>query len=236
MGDQSCPYASAMNPLARLARFIGTKRWLMKIEPLIPRIETFLAWLTGGRVSVLRIAGLPGLRLTVLGRKSGQPRTTNLLCAPYQDGFLVNGSNWGHPKHPVWTANLVAADTAEVVLWTGPDGARQAGHRRRSRPVMARAPRRVAWLPDGARDVGPRLSSVPAGAGRRPGLTVGRTSIRRGRPCRPPAIVRRYGCAHVECERGRRQTAGVGVPCGCGQLCPPRGGVGAGLCCRARYR
>jgi len=109
------PYASAMNPLARLARFIGTKRWLMKIEPLIPRIETFLAWLTGGRLSVLRIAGLPGLRLTVLGRKSGQPRTTNLLCAPYQDGFLVNGSNWGHPKHPVWTANLMAADTAEVV-------------------------------------------------------------------------------------------------------------------------
>ena len=87
----------------------------MKIEPLIPRIETFLAWLTGGRLSVLRIAGLPGLRLTVLGRKSGQPRTTNLLCAPYQDGFLVNGSNWGHPKHPVWTANLMAADTAEVV-------------------------------------------------------------------------------------------------------------------------
>ncbi len=35
--------------------------------------------------------------------------------APYQDGFLVNGSNWGHPKHPVWTANLMAADTAEVV-------------------------------------------------------------------------------------------------------------------------
>ncbi len=104
-------YESA-RPLGPVYR---TKRWLMKIEPLIPRIETFLAWLTGGRLSVLRIAGLPGLRLTVLGRKSGQPRTTNLLCAPYQDGFLVNGSNWGHPKHPVWTANLMAVDTAEVV-------------------------------------------------------------------------------------------------------------------------
>ncbi len=115
MGHLSCPYDPPMNPLTPLARFIGTKQWLMKIEPLIPRVERFLAWLTGGRVSVLRIAGLPGLRLTVLGRKSGQPRTTNLLCAPYQHGFIVNGSNWGHPKHPVWTANLAAADTAEVV-------------------------------------------------------------------------------------------------------------------------
>ena len=104
-----------MNALAPLARFIGTKRWLMKIEPLIPVIERFLAWLTGGRVSVLRIAGLPGLRLTVRGRKSGQPRTTNLLCAPFGDGFIVNGSNWGQPKHPAWTANLAVADSAEVV-------------------------------------------------------------------------------------------------------------------------
>jgi len=82
-----------MNPLAALARYLGTKPWLMKIEPLIPWIERFLAWLTRGRVSVLRIAGLPGVRLTVTGRKSGRPRTTNLLCAPYGDGLLVNGSN-----------------------------------------------------------------------------------------------------------------------------------------------
>ncbi len=104
-----------MNPIAALARYLGAKPWLMKIEPLIPPVERFLAWLTGGRVSVLRIAGLPGLRLTALGRKSGQPRTTNLLCAPYGDGFIVNGSNWGRPKHPAWTANLAAADTADVV-------------------------------------------------------------------------------------------------------------------------
>ena len=104
-----------MNSLAPVARYIGTKRWLMKIEPLIPIIERFLAWLTGGRVSLLRIAGLPGLRLTVLGRKSGQPRTTNLLCAPFGDGFIVNGSNWGKPKHPAWTTNLAATDSAEIV-------------------------------------------------------------------------------------------------------------------------
>lgn len=105
-----------MNPLAPVARYIGTKPWLMKIEPLIPWLERFLAWLTGGRVSILRAAGLPGLRLTVLGRKSGRPRTTNLLCAPHRGGFVVNGSNWGRPKHPMWTANLLAAETAEVVF------------------------------------------------------------------------------------------------------------------------
>lgn len=103
-----------MQAVTAFARYIGTKRWLMRIEPLIPYLERFLGWLTGGRVSVLRLAGLPGLRLTVAGRKSGEPRTNNLLCAPYRDGFVVNGSNWGKPKHPTWTVNLMAAETAEV--------------------------------------------------------------------------------------------------------------------------
>lgn len=105
-----------MHAVTAFARYVGTKRWLMRIEPLIPYVERFLGWLTGGRVSVLRLAGLPGLRLTVAGRKSGEPRTNNLLCAPHRDGFVVNGSNWGKPKHPTWTVNLMAAETAEVTF------------------------------------------------------------------------------------------------------------------------
>ncbi|WP_241248901.1 nitroreductase family deazaflavin-dependent oxidoreductase [Rhodococcus sp. X156] len=103
-----------MHPLAAIARAIGTKPWLMKIEPAIPRVERWLARLTHGRITLLRLAGLPGVRITVPGRTSGKPRTTNLLCVPHGDSFIVNGSNWGRPQHPAWTANLMAADTAEV--------------------------------------------------------------------------------------------------------------------------
>ena len=35
---------------------------------------------TRGRVTVIDIAGLPNLNLTVKGRKSGVERTTPLLC------------------------------------------------------------------------------------------------------------------------------------------------------------
>ncbi|MGZ4554057.1 MAG: nitroreductase family deazaflavin-dependent oxidoreductase [Mycobacteriaceae bacterium] len=105
-----------MNPLAAFARFLGARPWMMKFAPVIPWVERFLAWLTGGRLSLLRVARLPGVRLTVLGRKSGVPRTTYLLCVPYGNGCIVNGSNWGRPHHPAWTANLMAAETAEVVF------------------------------------------------------------------------------------------------------------------------
>jgi len=141
-------------------------------------------------VSVLRIAGLPGLRLTVLGRKSEQPRTTNLLCAPYGGGFIVNGSNWGHPKHPAWTASLAAADTAEVVY---------RGQTLRVRVTQATGTDRARLWPV-LLDVWPGyqmehelfgrdFQGVPAGAG----AVLICVPLRRGSR-RHRAVVRRCGC------------------------------------------
>lgn len=50
------------------------------------------------------------------GRKSGEPRTTPLLCVPHEGGWLVAGSNWGAPKLPIWVLNLRAAGGGEVVF------------------------------------------------------------------------------------------------------------------------
>ena len=38
--------------------------------------------------------------LTVIGRKSGIPRQTPLLCVPYGDDILIAGSNFGSDKQP----------------------------------------------------------------------------------------------------------------------------------------
>jgi deazaflavin-dependent oxidoreductase (nitroreductase family) len=70
----------------------------------------------GGRVSLVALAGLPSLRLTTTGRKSGLPRSTNLLYFPHGDDFVLTGSNWGRPKNPAWTLNLRADPQAEVAL------------------------------------------------------------------------------------------------------------------------
>jgi deazaflavin-dependent oxidoreductase (nitroreductase family) len=59
-------------------------------------------------VTVLDIAGLPNLNLTVRGKKSGVERTTPLLCVPDGDTILIAGSYFGGPKMPLWVGNLRA--------------------------------------------------------------------------------------------------------------------------------
>ncbi len=68
----------------------------------------------GGRVSLVALAGLPSLRLTTTGRKSGLSRSTNLLYYPHGDDFVLTASNWGRRHDPAWALNLRANPKAEV--------------------------------------------------------------------------------------------------------------------------
>ena len=102
------------NPMSILARWLGTREWLMRLSTVIIWIESRLRRLTNNRASLVGIAGLPSLQITVPGRKSGVPRTTALLCVPLGESFIVTGSNWGRPKHPVWSANLAAVDHVQT--------------------------------------------------------------------------------------------------------------------------
>ncbi|MFI2216826.1 nitroreductase family deazaflavin-dependent oxidoreductase [Rhodococcus sp. NPDC019627] len=102
------------NPLVALARWLGTQEWVMRLAPVIIWLESHLRSWTGNRVSLMGIAGLQSVQVTVPGRKSGTPRTTALLCIPHGDGYIVTGSNWGRPDHPMWSANLRDAQEARV--------------------------------------------------------------------------------------------------------------------------
>ncbi len=103
------------NPLPAVGRTLGRRRAVMRIAPFIIVLERLVRRITGGRHGVLDVAGLPSMELTVLGRKSGLPRTVSLLYVPDgPDDFLLVGSNWGRPQHPSWSANLCAADHAEI--------------------------------------------------------------------------------------------------------------------------
>ncbi len=98
-----------MNILTPLAVRIGAIPWMPKLLPQITATDKFIQKVSKGRVTILDIAGLPNLMLTVKGRKSGVPRTTPLLCVPYENGNLIAGSNFGGPKLPVWVVNVRAA-------------------------------------------------------------------------------------------------------------------------------
>ncbi|MFB9305418.1 nitroreductase family deazaflavin-dependent oxidoreductase [Kibdelosporangium philippinense] len=78
------------------------------------RIDKVLLRLTKGRITLVGMAGMPSLTLTVIGRKTGLPREISLLYVPDGDDILLVGSNWGGPGHPVWTVNLMANPDAKV--------------------------------------------------------------------------------------------------------------------------
>jgi deazaflavin-dependent oxidoreductase (nitroreductase family) len=88
----------------------------MRTAGLVVWADKKLHRVSGGRVSLVALAGLPSLRLTTTGRKTGLPRSTNLLYFPHGADFVLTGSNWGRPKDPAWTLNLRANPKAEIAI------------------------------------------------------------------------------------------------------------------------
>src|SRR3954468_11004335 len=97
---------TVMTPLAVR---IGAISWMPRLLPQITATDKLVQRVSRGKVTILDIAGLPNLMLTVKGRKSGIPRTTPLLCVPHENGNLIAGSNFGQLKPPVWVVNARAA-------------------------------------------------------------------------------------------------------------------------------
>jgi len=127
-----------MGLLTPIARRVGAIRWLPNYLPKIVWTDKQLQKLTRSRVTLLDVAGLPNVNLTVKGRKSGLERTTPLLCVPDRNTWLLAGSNFGGPKEPLWVMNLRAAGGEAVIQY-----------QRERIPVIATeldgADRAVAW-------------------------------------------------------------------------------------------
>nr|WP_042196921.1 nitroreductase family deazaflavin-dependent oxidoreductase [Kibdelosporangium sp. MJ126-NF4]CEL22629.1 hypothetical protein [Kibdelosporangium sp. MJ126-NF4]CTQ89771.1 hypothetical protein [Kibdelosporangium sp. MJ126-NF4] len=103
-----------MELLRKAARWTAAQPWLNRIRPAVLTVDKVLLRLTKGRVTVVGIAGMPSLILTVTGRKTGASRDVPLLYVPDGEDILLVGSNWGGPGHPVWTLNLMANPDASV--------------------------------------------------------------------------------------------------------------------------
>jgi deazaflavin-dependent oxidoreductase (nitroreductase family) len=99
-----------MNLLRPVAIAVGRLSWLPRFLPQIVWLDRTLHRLSGGRLTLLALAGLPELYLTAPGRRSGLARTTPLLYVPYDGHYLVAGSNWGAPHLPAWVLNLRTAE------------------------------------------------------------------------------------------------------------------------------
>jgi deazaflavin-dependent oxidoreductase (nitroreductase family) len=126
-----------MGLLTPLAIRIGGIGWMPKLLPQIVVVDRLLQRATGDRFTILDIAGLPNLVLTVTGRKSGLPRSTPLLCVPDGDRILIAGSYFGGPKEPLWVKNIEA--NPEVTVRIG------GVESRRTARLLSGAERAAAW-------------------------------------------------------------------------------------------
>jgi deazaflavin-dependent oxidoreductase (nitroreductase family) len=105
-----------MGLLTPIAVRVGRLSFLPRYLPQIVWTDQRIERLSRGRLTLLDIAGLPNLRLTVRGRKTGQWRTVPLLAVPRGQDWLVAGSNWGAPKQPVWVVNLEANPDCRITV------------------------------------------------------------------------------------------------------------------------
>jgi len=81
-------------------------RWFTKLHDFAYRT-------TGGRLGA-SLMGIPMLRLTAVGRRSGRPRTLPLACFRDGDDWVIVASNNGQDHHPAWWLNLEANPEASI--------------------------------------------------------------------------------------------------------------------------
>lgn len=100
-------------PLSRVFRRVGPTRAFAEIYRRVgPLIDPWLMRLSRGLES--RAYGIPGLVLTTTGARTGRRRRSSLLYVRDGNDFAVVGSNFGQPRHPGWSTNLLAQPQASI--------------------------------------------------------------------------------------------------------------------------
>jgi deazaflavin-dependent oxidoreductase (nitroreductase family) len=98
-----------------LQRVAATRPGSWLFSKTTHHVDRVLLEHTGGRVSTSTVlAGLPTVRLTTTGAKTGTERTVPVMGIRDGDRWVVVASNWGGDGHPAWYYNLRADPEVEL--------------------------------------------------------------------------------------------------------------------------
>lgn len=89
----------------------SVSRWLARI---LHRVDDLLLRLSRDRYAFSELVGLPSVRLTMKGAKTGALRTLPLVAIPDNDRFALIATNFGQKHNPAWYYNLKAHPECEV--------------------------------------------------------------------------------------------------------------------------
>ncbi|HKX24853.1 MAG TPA: nitroreductase/quinone reductase family protein, partial [Actinomycetota bacterium] len=80
-------------------------------------VDRLVVRLTGGRRNIAPRA-LPELVLHTTGRHTGKRHATPVLYLEDEGRYVIVASNYGRPRHPSWSFNLMAEPRAEIQIGT----------------------------------------------------------------------------------------------------------------------
>lgn len=107
--------------------------WLL--ARTLRHLDRAVTRISGGRTTATSLlTGLPVIYLTTTGAKSGQPRTTPLICGVDGDHLILFATNFGGQNNPAWSYNL-RANPVVTVTYRG----RTAAYRSRDATPAERA-------------------------------------------------------------------------------------------------
>lgn len=96
-------------------RFAATRAGSWFFSRTLHHVDRALLRVSSGRLSVPKlVAGLPVVRLTTVGAKTGEERTVPVLGLRDGDRWVLVASNWGGEDHPAWYHNLRATPEVEL--------------------------------------------------------------------------------------------------------------------------
>lgn len=102
----------AQRTVKRIASFAPVA-WLL--ARTLRHLDRAVTRISGGRTTATSLlTGLPVIYLTTTGVRSGQPRTTPLICSVDGDRLILFATNFGGQKNPAWSYNLRANPIATV--------------------------------------------------------------------------------------------------------------------------
>ena len=79
------------------------------------RFHRWLFQISDGRIGA-SLFGTKIVKVTAKGRHTGEPRPFLIYYMPYQESFVIVGSNLGVDWHPAWYLNLQSNPAAEIQI------------------------------------------------------------------------------------------------------------------------
>lgn len=103
------------NSYQRLMHRILMLKWVSAfLAKILYRLDKFILYLSGGRYTATRLAGLPIVQLTTIGAKTNQPRTMPLVAIFDGEKIALIATYFGSKHNPGWYYNLKAHPECDI--------------------------------------------------------------------------------------------------------------------------